>query len=118
MNVNEVIAGRANEALTGSRGGKSPVHPNDHVNMSQSPNDSFPTALHVAAVLAGRDALARALARLERALETRAKAWDHIVKIGRTPTPDATPLTLGKEIADYAAQLTNSRARSRGRATD
>src|SRR3546814_7162714 len=97
MNVNEVIAGRANEALTGSRGGKSPVHPNDHVNMSQSSNDSFPTALHVAAVLAARDALAPALDRLESALETKAKAWDHIVKIGRTHTKDATPLTLGQE---------------------
>src|SRR3546814_3000271 len=84
MNVNEVIAGRANEALTGSRGGKSPVHPNDHVNMSQSSNDSFPTALHVAAVLAARDALAPALDRLASALETKAKAWDNNVTNGRT----------------------------------
>src|SRR3546814_13180891 len=73
MNVNEVIAGRANEALTGSRGGKSPVHPNDHVNMSQSSNDSFPTALHVAAVLAARDALAPAPHRLESAPATRSE---------------------------------------------
>ncbi|MGN6376247.1 MAG: lyase family protein, partial [Sphingomonas sp.] len=94
MNVNEVIAGRANEMLTGTRGGKSPVHPNDHVNMSQSSNDSFPTALHVAAARATRDALAPALDRLEGALEKKARDWDHIVKIGRTHTQDATPLTL------------------------
>src|SRR3546814_7662522 len=73
--------------------------------MSQSSNDSFPTALHVAAVLAARDALAPALDRLESALETKAKAWDHIVKIGRTHTQDATPLTLGQEFSGYAAQL-------------
>ncbi|RIA37730.1 fumarase class II [Hephaestia caeni] len=114
MNVNEVIAGRANEMLAGTRGGKSPVHPNDHVNMSQSSNDSFPTALHVAAVLAARDALAPALDRLEGALAAKAKAWDHIVKIGRTHTQDATPLTLGQEFSGYAAQLISCRARIEG----
>ena len=114
MNVNEVIAGRANEILTGKRGGKSPVHPNDHVNMSQSSNDSFPTALHVAAALAARDALFPALDRLEGALTAKAKAWDHIVKIGRTHTQDATPLTLGQEFSGYAAQLVSCRARLNG----
>ncbi len=114
MNVNEVIASRANEMLAGTRGGKSPVHPNDHVNMSQSSNDSFPTALHVAALLATRDALAPALDRLEGALEAKAKAWDHIVKIGRTHTQDATPLTLGQEFSGYAAQLISCKARIEG----
>jgi fumarate hydratase class II len=114
MNVNEVIAGRANEMLAGTRGGKSPVHPNDAVNMSQSSNDSFPTALHVAAALAARNALAPALDRLEGALEAKARAWDHIVKIGRTHTQDATPLTLGQEFSGYAAQLVSCRARIEG----
>ena len=89
MNVNEVIAGRANFVLAGSKGGKSPVHPNDHVNMSQSSNDSFPTALHVAAVLATRDTLIPALDRLTTSLTAKAEAWDHIIKIGRTHTQDA-----------------------------
>ena len=111
MNVNEVIAGLANEALTGTRGGKSPVHPNDHVNMSQSSNDSFPTALHVAAVLATRDTLLPALTRLEQALFAKAAAWDDIVKIGRTHLEDATPLTLGDEFSGYGAQLRLARVR-------
>lgn len=114
MNVNEVIAGYANERLAGTRGGKEPVHPNDHVNMSQSSNDSFPTALHVATVLATRDALLPALARLTDALVAKAKAWDGIVKIGRTHTQDATPLTLGQEFSGYAAQLVSCRARIEG----
>jgi len=114
MNVNEVIAGRANEVLAGNRGGKTPVHPNDHVNMSQSSNDSFPTALHVAAVLATRDRLLPALERLTGSLAAKAEAWDHIVKIGRTHTQDATPLTLGQEFSGYAAQLTSCRARIEG----
>ncbi|RDE06384.1 class II fumarate hydratase [Sphingomonas aracearum] len=114
MNVNEVIAGRANEALSGTRGGKSPVHPNDHVNMSQSSNDSFPTALHVAAVLATEQALLPALDRLESALTAKAQAWSHIVKIGRTHTQDATPLTLGQEFSGYAAQLASCRQRILG----
>ena len=114
MNVNEVIAGRANEVLAGARGGKSPVHPNDHVNMSQSSNDSFPTALHVAAVLATEAALLPALDRLESALAAKADAWKHIVKIGRTHTQDATPLTLGQEFGGYAAQLASCRGRILG----
>ena len=111
MNVNEVIAGRANEVLTRARGGKSPIHPNDHVNMSQSSNDSFPTALHVAAVIATEQTLLPALERLTASLTAKADRWDHIVKIGRTHTQDATPLTLGQEFGGYAAQLTSGRAR-------
>jgi fumarate hydratase class II len=114
MNVNEVIAGYANEQLAGTRGGKSPVHPNDHVNMSQSSNDSFPTALHVATALATRDALLPALETLTVALAAKAEAWDHIVKIGRTHTQDATPLTLGQEFSGYTAQLISCRARIEG----
>ncbi|MBJ7376214.1 Fumarate hydratase class II [Sphingobium sp. AntQ-1] len=114
MNVNEVIAGFANEQLAGTRGGKSPVHPNDHVNMSQSSNDSFPTALHVATVMATRDRLIPALEKLTAALTAKAQAWSHIVKIGRTHTQDATPLTLGQEFSGYAAQLVSGRARIEG----
>ena len=105
MNVNEVIAGRANEMLTGTRGGKAPVHPNDHVNMSQSSNDSFPTALHIAASLAATRRLFPALDRLRTALQAKADAWDDIVKIGRTHLQDATPLTLGQEFGAYANQV-------------
>ena len=105
MNVNEVIAGRANEMLTGTRGGKSPVHPNDHVNMGQSSNDTFPTALHIAASLESRNRLLPALARLTGALESKASEWADIVKIGRTHLQDATPLTLGQEFSGYANQL-------------
>ncbi len=111
MNVNEVIAGRANEALTGTRGGKAPVHPNDDVNMSQSSNDSFPTALHVAAALMARDRLIPALERLEASLLARVEAWGHIVKIGRTHLQDATPLTLGQEFSGYYAQIRLARTR-------
>jgi len=111
MNVNEVIAGRANEMLTGTRGGKSPVHPNDHVNMSQSSNDSFPTALHIAASLATTERLIPALDKLHAALDAKAKAWDDIVKIGRTHLQDATPLTLGQEFSGYAHQLYRCRHR-------
>jgi len=111
MNVNEVIAGRANEMLTGRRGGKSPVHPNDDVNMSQSSNDSFPTALHVAAALAATRRLAPALERLETSLLAKAKAWDDIVKIGRTHLQDATPLTLGQEFSGYYVQVRLARTR-------
>jgi fumarate hydratase class II len=111
MNVNEVIAGRANEILTGKRGGKSPVHPNDHVNMSQSSNDSFPTALHIAAALAATRRLIPALERLEASLLARVEAWGDIVKIGRTHLQDATPLTLGQEFSGYYAQLRLARTR-------
>ncbi|WP_174292057.1 class II fumarate hydratase [Sphingomonas bacterium] len=105
MNVNEVIAGRANEVLAGTRGGKTPVHPNDDVNMGQSSNDSFPTALHIAAALACRDRLLPALKWLRDALLAKAEAWSDIVKIGRTHLQDATPLTLGQEFSGYYTQL-------------
>ncbi|HMI18206.1 MAG TPA: class II fumarate hydratase [Sphingomonas sp.] len=111
MNVNEVIAGIANEALAGTRGGKTPVHPNDHVNMSQSSNDSFPTALHIAAARAVNDRLFPALDAMLATLQQKAKAWDDIVKIGRTHLMDATPLTLGDEFSGYAAQVARSRKR-------
>lgn len=111
MNVNEVIAGRANEVLTGSRGGKSPVHPNDDVNRGQSSNDSFPTALHVAAALAATRQLLPALERLEGALLAKAEVWQRVVKIGRTHLQDATPLTLGDEFSGYHMQLRLARDR-------
>ncbi len=111
MNVNEVIAGRANEILTGTRGGKLPVHPNDHANMAQSSNDSFPTALHIAAARAVTMKLYPSLDRLHASLEAKVKAWDHIVKIGRTHLQDATPLTLGQEFSGYTAMLESAKAR-------
>ncbi|BCI70727.1 fumarate hydratase, class II [Sphingomonas sp. S17] len=114
MNANEVIAGRANEILTGTRGGKSPVHPNDDVNRGQSSNDTFPTALHVAAALAVTKQLFPALDRLHAALDAKAKEWDSIVKIGRTHLQDATPLTLGQEFSGYVQQLANARDRIEG----
>ncbi|MGT2514751.1 class II fumarate hydratase [Sphingomonas panni] len=113
MNANEVIAGRANETLTGTRGGKSPVHPNDHVNKGQSSNDSFPTALHVAAVVALNRDLIPALDQLAGSLETKAQDWADIVKIGRTHLQDATPLTLGQEFSGYVAQLRDAYRRLR-----
>ncbi len=111
MNVNEVIAGLANERLTGARGGKAPVHPNDDVNRGQSSNDSFPTALHVAAALAATHRLLPALERLEAALLAKVTAWGDIVKIGRTHLQDATPLTLGDEFSGYYAQIRLARTR-------
>lgn len=111
MNVNEVIAGRANEMLIGTRGGKTPIHPNDDVNMSQSSNDSFPTALHVAAALAATRRLVPAIERLEAALLAKTQAWQDIVKIGRTHLQDATPLTLGDEFSGYYAQVRLARTR-------
>src|SRR5687768_10326911 len=114
MNANEVIAGRANEALTGNRGGKAPVHPNDHVNKSQSSNDSFPTAMHVAASIAVNKRLLPALKKIHKRLAALASAWDHIVKIGRTHLQDATPLTLGQEFSGYAAQIEDGIARVEG----
>ncbi len=111
MNVNEVIASRANEMLGSKRGGKSPIHPNDHVNMSQSSNDSFPTAMHIAAVLEIQQRLLPALAHLQAALKKKTKEFHSIVKIGRTHTQDATPLTLGQEFSGYAAQVTSGIAR-------
>jgi len=105
MNANEVIAGRANEILTGTRGGKSPVHPNDHVNKGQSSNDSFPTAMHIAAARSVAQRLLPALNTIHRRLAAQAEAWDRIVKIGRTHLQDATPLTLGQEFSGYAYQI-------------
>ena len=105
MNANEVIAGRANEILTGERGGTQPVHPNDHVNKSQSSNDTFPTALHIAATVMLESDFFPALDRLTGALDAKARAWCDIVKIGRTHLQDATPVTLGQEFSAYVAQL-------------
>jgi len=111
MNVNEVIAARANEMLGAKPGAKSPVHPNDHVNMSQSSNDSFPTAMHIAAAEEITHRLLPALAHLQAALEQKTREFASIVKIGRTHTQDATPLTLGQEFSGYAAQVKLGRAR-------
>jgi fumarate hydratase, class II len=111
MNLNEVIANRANELLGGELGAKKPVHPNDHVNMSQSSNDSFPTAMHIAAALGITADLIPALTELHRALRSKEKAFAKIVKIGRTHTQDATPLTLGQEFSGYAAQVESGIAR-------
>jgi fumarate hydratase class II len=113
MNVNEVIANRANELLGGKLGAKAPVHPNDHVNMSQSSNDSFPTAMHIAAAQVITHDLLPALAHLERALARKAKDFAAIVKIGRTHLQDATPLTLGQEFSGYAAQVSAGATRVR-----
>jgi fumarate hydratase class II len=113
MNLNEVIANRANELLGGKLGAKQPVHPNDHVNMSQSSNDSFPTAMHIAAATRITTDLVPALSELHRALRGKEKAFAGIVKIGRTHTQDATPLTLGQEFSGYAAQVESGIARLR-----
>src|SRR5690348_4421117 len=113
MNLNEVIANRANELLGGELGAKKPVHPNDHVNMSQSSNDSFPTAMHIAAAERILADLVPSLTGLLHALRAKEKAFARIVKIGRTHTQDATPLTLGQEFSGYAAQVENSIARLR-----
>jgi fumarate hydratase class II len=113
MNLNEVIANRANELLGGGLGAKEPVHPNDHVNMSQSSNDSFPTAMHIAAARNITADLIPALDELRRALRQKEKAFSRIVKIGRTHTQDATPLTLGQEFSGYAAQVENGLTRLR-----
>ena len=113
MNLNEVIANRANELLGGERGAKKPVHPNDHVNMSQSSNDSFPTAMHIAAARGIIGELIPALSELLRELRKKEKAFAKIVKIGRTHTQDATPLTLGQEFSGYAAQVESGIARLR-----
>ena len=108
MNANEVIAGRANEKLTGNRGGKEPVHPNDHVNRSQSSNDSFPTAMHIAAARAVVARLLPSLKTLHGKLDELAGRWKGIVKIGRTHLQDATPLTLGQEFSGYAQQIADN----------
>ncbi len=105
MNANEVIANRANQALGGELGAKSPVHPNDHVNLSQSSNDTFPSAIHIAAVREVTESLLPALLAMHDELDGKARAWSGIVKIGRTHTQDATPLTLGQEFSGYARQI-------------
>ncbi len=111
MNANEVISNRAIEMLGGVMGSKSPVHPNDHVNMSQSSNDTYPTAMHVASAEEVVHRLLPALRTLRNALHDKAQAWAHIIKIGRTHTQDATPLTLGQEFSGYAQQVENGLAR-------
>ncbi|MEE2756968.1 MAG: class II fumarate hydratase [Myxococcota bacterium] len=105
MNANEVIANRAIEILGGQLGSKTPVHPNDHVNMSQSSNDTFPTAMHIAIGMTARDVLLPGLKTLHSALVDKARAFAGIIKIGRTHTQDATPLTLGQEFGGYAYQV-------------
>ncbi|MFG1392869.1 class II fumarate hydratase [Xanthobacter agilis] len=107
MNANEVISNRAIEMLGGEKGSKKPVHPNDHVNMSQSSNDTFPTAMHVACAEEIVRRLLPALHTLHDALEAKSKQWEHIIKIGRTHTQDATPLTLGQEFSGYTQQVAN-----------
>src|SRR6185312_14836499 len=102
MNANEVISNRAIEMLGGTMGSKTPVHPNDHVNMSQSSNDTYPTAMHIACAEEIVRRLIPALQTLHGALDAKAKAWANIIKIGRTHTQDATPLTLGQEFSGYA----------------
>ena len=111
MNVNEVITNRANEILGGARGTKSPMHPNDHVNMSQSSNDAFPTAMHIAAAQEIAYRLIPALHHLHAALKRKTRDFAAIVKIGRIHIQDATPLTLGQEISGYAAQVASGIAR-------
>jgi fumarate hydratase class II len=107
MNANEVISNRAIEMLGGVMGSKKPVHPNDHVNTSQSSNDTYPTAMHIACAEEIHHRLLPALRHLHGALDAKAKAWAHIIKIGRTHTQDATPLTLGQEFSGYATQVEN-----------
>ncbi len=111
MNANEVISNRAIEMLGGEMGTKKPVHPNDHVNMSQSSNDTFPTAMYVACAEEIHHRLVPALQMLRNALNDKAESWKHIIKIGRTHTQDATPLTLGQEFSGYTAQVENGIAR-------
>jgi fumarate hydratase class II len=107
MNANEVISNRAIEMLGGEMGSKKPVHPNDHVNMSQSSNDTYPTAMHIACAEEIHHRLLPALQKLRNALNDKAEAWRNIIKIGRTHTQDATPLTLGQEFSGYTAQVEN-----------
>jgi fumarate hydratase class II len=105
MNVNEVIANRGIEILGGKLGSKSPIHPNDHVNASQSSNDTFPTAMHVSAALALHNQLLPSLKQLHAVFVEKQTQWQSIIKIGRTHLQDATPLTLGQEFSGYAAQI-------------
>jgi fumarate hydratase class II len=105
MNVNEVIAGRANELADGTRGGKQPVHPNDHVNCSQSSNDSFPTAMHIATLLAVREQLLPAIGALSAGITEQAERYQSLLKSGRTHLMDATPISFGQELSAFVAQL-------------
>ena len=105
MNANEVIANRAIEILGGTIGSKEPVHPNDHCNMAQSSNDTFPTAMHIATAMASRDVLIPGLEKLEKALRSKIEEFDGIIKIGRTHTQDATPIRLSQEFSGYAHQV-------------
>jgi fumarate hydratase class II len=111
MNANEVVANRAIEILGGTLGSKDPVHPNDHCNMGQSSNDTFPTAMHIAAATTAHDVLLPGLAKLHAALETKVQEFDGIIKIGRTHTMDATPLTLAQEFSGYTHQVAMGIAR-------
>ncbi|MCA1967763.1 MAG: class II fumarate hydratase, partial [Rhizobium sp.] len=108
MNANEVISNRAIEMLGGVMGSKKPLHPNDHVNMSQSSNDTYPTAMHIACAEQIVRHLIPNLKHLHQALDAKAKSFAHIIKIGRTHTQDATPLTLGQEFSGYAAQVASA----------
>ena len=114
MNVNEVIANRASEILGGELGTKSPVHPNDHVNLGQSSNDTFPTAMHIAAAEVVNHTLIPALVALRETLAAKADDFADIVKIGRTHLQDATPLTLGQEFSGYVAQLEQAHGHAPG----
>ena len=114
MNANEVIANRAIEMLGGVIGSKDPVHPNDHCNMGQSSNDTFPTAMHISTAMTARDVLLPGLRKLHGALTAKAEAFKDIIKIGRTHTQDATPLTLGQEFSGYAHQVAMGIARVEG----
>lgn len=114
MNANEVIANRAIEMLGGVIGSKTPVHPNDHCNMGQSSNDTFPTAMHIATAMTARDVTLPGLKKLAEAIEAKVAAFDGIIKIGRTHTMDATPLTLAQEFSGYAHQVRMSIARVEG----
>ena len=105
MNSNEVISNRATEILGGELGSKKPVHPNDHVNKSQSSNDTYPTAMHIATAVEIQNVLLPGLKKLMAALDEKAKEYADIIKIGRTHTQDATPLTLGQEFSGYVQQL-------------
>ena len=105
MNANEVIAGRANEILTGKRGGKSPVHPNDHLNLGQSSNDVIPSAIHIAALTGIRNHLLPSITRLQKSLKEKAEEFKDIRKIARTHLQDAVPMSLGQEFGGYARQM-------------
>ena len=111
MNVNEVIANRASELLGGKRGESSPIHPNDHVNKSQSSNDTFPTGMHIAAAMEVNERLLPALTKFHESLRQKQCEFEHLIKIGRTHLQDATPLTLGQEFSGYAQQIRNGIAR-------